>query len=79
MENKYQVPNQLYKELVSLLGKEEAERVIKEKEGSVSKLQWHYFTKKFRKQFGIDIRIVFFSFLAVIILLFILRYLNGGA
>lgn len=77
MEQKKEIPDQLRSELEKLLGEEKANALIEEKQGNVAKLQTAYFVKKFRKQFGIDIRIVFFTFLAVFALYGLLRLFNG--
>ncbi|MDZ7776088.1 MAG: hypothetical protein U5L09_11080 [Bacteroidales bacterium] len=77
MENKYSIPDDLRGELVKLLGEKEAAALIDEKQGNVTKLQSAYFVKKFKKQFGIDIRIVIITFGAVFMLYGILRMING--
>jgi len=75
--NKNKVPDQLRKELVDLLGEEKASEAIEKHQGNAAKLQWYYFHRKFKKQFGLDIRIVFITFVAAIVLWGILQYLNA--
>lgn len=75
--NKNKIPNQLRKELVDLLGEEKASEVIEKHKGNTAKLQWYYFHRKFKKQFGLDIRVVFITFGAAIALWGILRFING--
>lgn len=77
MEQRTEIPEQLRSELTKLLGEEKADALIEEKQGDVAKLQTAYFVKKFRKQFGIDIRIVAYTFLAIFALYGLLRLLNG--
>jgi len=75
--DKNKVPDQLRKVLVDLLGEEKANQAIEKHHGNTVKLQWYYFHKKFKKQFGLDIRVAFITFVAIIALWAILQFLNG--
>ncbi|MGM0565347.1 MAG: hypothetical protein ACQESX_01205 [Bacteroidota bacterium] len=77
MSKKYNIPEELNRELVKLLGEEGAEKTIEEYEGKVSALQWVYFQKKFKKQFGLDVRVVFLTFGVAFVVYGILSFLNG--
>lgn len=75
--DKNKVPDQLRKELVNLLGEEQASEAIEKHKGNAAKLQWYYFRRKFKKQFGLDIRVVFITFVAAFVLWGVLQFLNG--
>ena len=77
MSNKFNIPEELNRELIKLLGEERAEQTIAEHEGKVGRLQWVYFQKKFKKQFGLDVRVVFITFGLAFMLYGILSFLNG--
>ncbi len=77
MSKKYNIPDELNRELIKLLGEEGAEKTIAEHDGKVSRLQWVYFQKKFKKQFGLDVRVVFITFGLAFMVYGILSLLNG--
>lgn len=75
--DKKDFPEELLQELIDIMGQEKALILIKEKKYHVNRLRMIAFEKRFKKQFGINIRVVVVTFVLMFALWIVLKMING--